>query len=580
MKSLNIFAIFMCFLLGLSAKAELQFKQLHPVSQKSWMKLMHFISVDHPLIGDSRFYVSGSNSHSLDHEFSLNVARFSQDPQNYSCQFPARSQLLAMLTQTKTVLCPQIEDWKRKIDASSLSLVYVAQYISNPASVFGHTFLIAKSLNRPKGLHVTINNAANMPPNVSNYDYITKGLAGGFKAVNYIENFTSKNQEYGAIENRDMWIYDLDLSEYDVNQFLNHIWELDHSASEGYYFLTKNCSAFLVNSMAAVVNDIEFVSPDLTYFMPLESVKELRHRIVKSHFIPSARKSLSYRVDTFTPDQKDQYNRFFRLSDDKDIISNDPYYLSFMIDYFEFKKSQQNGRLNESQNRQYDQALLQRSKIAVVDQPVVVPPPPSPMESFNTSRIALSAYSSKHTQETLLSISPLYHSLLQKEAGFIPFSEVVLLDTQLNLKEQKIQELTLVRLTNHPLETQFDRNFSWTGSLFFENPRLEDKIHFNFDLKGGLTFDLKHSLGYFLVGPTMDESSRLVTEAELGLLFDSPRVRAKIASTYRFMRDNKEQQSLLLKVNTDLNQTFDLEYMIKYDDQYNLHHGLTLNYFF
>lgn len=578
MKKKVLFAMTIYTLLGLSAKAEVQFNHIDLSLQKAWQKLLHFTPDQQHLINDSRFYLSPSNKPTLDQEFTLNMIQFTNNSIQYTCLFPARSHFFSIIKNQKPLRCSQVEDWKNKLKAQSLSVVYVTQYISNPASVFGHTFLIANSTNRPKGLNTTINNAADIPPDVSSYDYVIKGLTGGFNSINYFEPLTVKNQEYSAIENRDMWSFDLDLNEQIIDQYLNHIWELNHTAAENYYFLTKNCSTYLVNSLAAVVVDIDFVDPQLTYFMPIESIKILKHHIAQSQFRPSLRSKLSNQIARFSTDQKYQFDQHLS-SPENLIISTDVTLLDSLIDYFEFKKSQQNGQLNENQLDQYNRILLQRSKLPVTNLETSLTEPPSPINSFKTSRVALHGTASSSNYDPYISLSPLYHSILQKEDGYIPFSEIILLDTQFHIIEKKVQNLNLFKLTNHPIDQSFDRNFSWTGSLYFENPRLDDQLHLNFNFMIGKTYEFQSLRPYFLFGPTLDLNDRMTYQMEIGSLISFKKMRSCFSVTNYLFHNYDSKQDFTLKINKEISPSVDLEFTTKYEKNF-ASYGLTMNYFF
>ncbi len=287
---------------------------------KEWLKLLHYIeskpSTFKSLIKDPNFFVNKNDTHP-ELELNSNITSFKNDP-NYPCKFPARAKFLSKKLNSPYKLCESVETWKKLIAAEGLSYVLVGQYVSTPASAFGHSFIIFKNSKKPLNLNQSLNYAAQIPEEIGTYDYITKGLNGGFPGVFDLEPLYLKLQEYSAIENREMWAYDLNFNAFELDQFLNHIWELQNQTIESYYFLNGNCSVSLYNALAAVHPDLEFLDPSHLYVLPVTTIKKIDPISTKRTFIPSLREKIVQGYDQLNNIDQQLFNEFL---DDKDLVS-------------------------------------------------------------------------------------------------------------------------------------------------------------------------------------------------------------------------------------------------------------------
>jgi hypothetical protein len=76
--------------------------------------------------------------------------------------------------------CPELKKWVDNLvrDNKSINVVYASQYLNNPASMFGHTFLHFE--NEKAFIWVAVDYAAQMPASVGGISY---AFNGGFSAT-------------------------------------------------------------------------------------------------------------------------------------------------------------------------------------------------------------------------------------------------------------------------------------------------------------------------------------------------------------------------------------------------------------
>ena len=119
-------------------------------------------------------------------------------------------------------------DWRAAVDAKQLTLVFASAYLNNPGSMYGHTLLrvdAADQDERTRLLAYTISFAADTNE-TNGLVFAVKGLLGGYAGVYSMLPYYVKVREYGDLENRDLWEYELDFSAEEIERVLRHAWEL------------------------------------------------------------------------------------------------------------------------------------------------------------------------------------------------------------------------------------------------------------------------------------------------------------------------------------------------------------------
>jgi hypothetical protein len=111
-----------------------------------------------------------------------------------------------------------------------------------PASMFGHALLKLNNQDNEESdlLNYGINFTADADPKDPFVLYALKGLFGGYPGKYSIFPYYTKVNEYNHWESRDIWEYELALSESELNKLLEILWQKG-STKEDYYFLDKNC---------------------------------------------------------------------------------------------------------------------------------------------------------------------------------------------------------------------------------------------------------------------------------------------------------------------------------------------------
>jgi hypothetical protein len=199
----------------------------------------------------------------------LDAAISEQESQHPQCLYIARYRFLQSALQFDPQLLPQqpcerFEKWRSGLVGDgndvSMTLIFAAYFLNNPASMFGHTLL---RINRPRTqslplLDYAVNFAANTGTD-GGMMFMILGLLGGYPGAFANYPYYFKVQQYSNIDQRDIWEYPLKLNQQEIDRLLTYLWE-SGSTYFNYFFFDENCSYHLLSLL-------EYARPNL----------ELRH---------------------------------------------------------------------------------------------------------------------------------------------------------------------------------------------------------------------------------------------------------------------------------------------------------------
>lgn len=193
-------------------------------SNKTWQQLILWHK-NKPEITTSNFYLNSKSTLTPETELIATLELFTSDPTG-KCRYPARyfwlTQHLDLPFLQKQSLneCDTIPKGMTKF-----SVVLIGNYLKNPASAFGHILITMQPLDTNRLLANTYSYGAKVPNNENSLSYITKGLFGFYDAQFSKSDFFQQDLEYAKIEQRDMWEYELSLTEQERKLIEYHLFE-------------------------------------------------------------------------------------------------------------------------------------------------------------------------------------------------------------------------------------------------------------------------------------------------------------------------------------------------------------------
>ncbi|WP_394830425.1 DUF4105 domain-containing protein [Pendulispora rubella] len=298
-----------------------------------WRRLVHYrpglwgnlvSEVDGP-----HFFLAPDGKHDPDAELTATLEAFQapvvpgREDEHALCRFPARRRLLDeelhFEERLRAPACPGLSRYEAQMATESVMVVYSANYLNNPASAFGHTFLRLKKRRAPGdarpadqvdfGIDYTANTDTANP-----FLYAFKGMTGLFPGVFRFHSYEFKVREYGNAEGRDLWEYDLALSPREVSLLMDHLWELGPTYID-YFYLTKNCSFQILDAIESVAPRINLIAGLNTVVLPKDTIKALFSvpGLVRAmHYRPSLRSQLRAHTSQMDAEEEDAAERLAR----------------------------------------------------------------------------------------------------------------------------------------------------------------------------------------------------------------------------------------------------------------------------
>ncbi len=471
------------------------------------------------------------------------------------CVFPARYKWLdtrlsfdpARLPRQR---CERLESWLEGLAPEKITLIFASHYLNNPSSMFGHTLLrIDKKREGPeqKLLNYGVNYAA-----VADTDnalvYAVKGLFGGFKGVFSLYPYYVKVQEYNNLENRDLWEYELNFTEDQMNYLLLHLWELGGNYFDYWYF-QENCSYHLLSLLEMANPDLHLTDQFTFQVIPGETVKVVTAQeglVSKKVYRPSLLSQMNQKRLRMSDGQN---KLFYRLIKDPEVVHDHEYLdlsvsdkaliLDAYLDHAQYRnmREERTAAVIDPVTRRM---LVERSQLnyQATDRPETVYFSSPPELGHGSARIGTGVGRNASESFEEISIRPGFHDLLASDAGYGRGSQILFLDMTVrrynDSEKTKIDNLKLIDLASlTPYDPLLNRN-SWTASVGIDTIRdLNLDCRYCNSFKGNYGFGRAYSRGFFSPGlayalidvelelsPRLDHDYRFGGGPTLGLLYD------------------------------------------------------------
>ena len=259
--------------------------------------------------------------------------------------------------------------WGDLPDASEIgpytrvSIVFATQNLRSPVSQFGHTFLVFHHEDDPEPSALTVEFVGTV---VVPTDYVAAlvGAASGHFQFNYLSN---KARSY-EMEDRSLWIYELDLTSDQVERLRSDLRErarLDLS----YGVFRANCASYIIDELASL-RGLHYRSESVLFVSPDASVRWLRSNAMIKHsrFRPSQQVAALAAFDSLSESSRVRVRRVVEgYREDETLSQEESDAVSLMIDY----------RILRERNDERRNALFRLKKI-YYGRPVDSSAPPDP----------------------------------------------------------------------------------------------------------------------------------------------------------------------------------------------------------
>lgn len=539
------------FAFQLSAASDVK----HLAESPKWIKLLHYKK---SLLGSyesqadgSGFFLSPEGKTSPLSELKANIEAFSKterpgddDP---ACHFPARvkwlNQELGSPWKIDFSGCQKYVAFFSKLAARRASIIFSSYYLSNPNSAFGHTLMrLSRYEDRSETemLDYGINYSANSK-GANPFTYAWDGLFGGFKGNFAALPYYYKIREYSDFEFRDLWSYELKLTQAEVLGMVDHIWELGHTDFDYYYFL-ENCSYHLLSIIDTVRPDLDLTSHYSVFAIPADTVRLLREKDLIEEGI--RRESVYSKLQRLSEDLSEDEKRLARSIAKAPATTEDQVrplepkrgaaVLDLAMEAFDYFNSEM--ILKDDAKTMEAKAKILRARAL---NPTITPnaqvktnPKDSPALGHAPTRYFIGeGYRHGQGLSTQLQWRAAMHDLLDPPRGSLKSAELEMAKVTLSVRERAyrdpkliLQDLTVLNLKNYAAQSFWSSPLSWEieaglrgreGSTCFDCPETQllgavgnawdaGPWFFAFLLGGELNFQSSYDRGYRLgLGPKL-----------------------------------------------------------------------------
>ncbi|MGQ0645910.1 MAG: Lnb N-terminal periplasmic domain-containing protein [Elusimicrobiota bacterium] len=361
------------------------------------------------------------------------TARPGAEDSHPQCRFPARyawlkSELAFDSDRLPEKTCPDYEKWRAGFDPESITLVFASSFLSNPASMYGHTFFRLDQKNRGEGERL-VDYSVSFGADTTTRNgllFAVKGLAGGYPGRFSTEPYYFKVQKYNNIESRHLWEYRLALGPESLDRLLAHLWELGGTHFD-YYFLTDNCSYQLLPLLEAADPSLDISRQFRFKVIPADTIRAVLPRpglVSERKLRPSAVQVMLARRRLLTPEERSAAEAVARGREEGlDLVDRFPPDRQILVldsahDYFRYRQGY--ARFQTPSKDEWERRiLLKRGRIGL---PSPEPPPAahgSPPETGHPSgRAALGIGFRKGSAFQELTLRGALHDLTEDPRGY------------------------------------------------------------------------------------------------------------------------------------------------------------------
>lgn len=457
------------------------------------------------------------------------------DDQHAQCRFPARylwlkKTLRFSSTAIAPVQCPAFDEWTMGNTVESISFVYATGFLGNPASYYGHILLkfnSSKYKQRSNLLDVSVNYGAIIPENEDPFSYVIKGVFGGYDGGFSHIRYYFHNHNYGELELRNMWEYELNLDQREVDFVIAHAWEL-LGQRYTYLFFTKNC-AYRMAEVLEILDNIDLIPANPVFTLPQAVLQNLVQNsrngnpLVRSvKFYPSRQSRLYARYESLNASEKHVVQQ---VSEDIKALSSSEYQnlpisskqvvLDALLDYYQFTKVSEALSENEAENY-YQLVLKERYRLPPGGE-VIVPVVRSPDLGRRPTMARVGFVFNRALGSGLsLRARPVYYDALDADSGHVldsalSMGEVRLFAQDDRLVLQKLDFLKIESVNSMTTGLPGDGGRAWILRIGLEQQNLDCQDCLSMRMEGGVgsTFRLHSKVqAGGLIGGSIQDNRR------------------------------------------------------------------------
>jgi len=466
----------------------------HPV----WHKLVHYEETSFELhkygsaIQDGDFFNARDGSTNPESELEATIRGLMKpleniDADNHTqCKFPARFSWLKKTLNISPAAIPLVEcsafhEWTLHDSIKSVSIVYASGFLGNPASYYGHILLKLNSEDSNGNARLfdpSVNFGAIVPPDEDALTYMIKGIFGGYDGGFSQVDYYFHNHNYGELELRNLWEYEINLTQSEVDFVVAHAWEVLRKPYT-YYFFRQNC-AYRLAEILEVVDGVSIVPSNPLFTLPRALLQNMVGSKIRGKplvrdvkFRPSREARFYDKFDALNELEKKEINS---ILDGSNQLGSTQYnglstqskskVVDALIDYYQFGKVAEL-LSEEDADESYHAMIKERFRLPLSDSKKsrsVISPPHSGRKSSQI-RFGLSFNESLGDGSSLF-LRPAYYDVLDATSGQVKNSALSMGELKLFLKPESVHISYLDILKIESINSVYSKPSVDTGSAW------------------------------------------------------------------------------------------------------------------
>lgn len=499
--------------------------ELKIYDKTEWKALLHYNQ--NLNIKDKNFV--NSDNFSLKKELESTIKSFYELKEKYEninehpqCKFPARllfitNELNISKDEFSKVDCEELKEYELKAPADSIFLVYASENVKIPSSMMGHTFLKYSGKNYQNN---KVEHAVSFYTVIESFNLLKlvyQNAYSGMKGMFALQPYKNALSQYIDKENRNVWEYELKLSEYRKKLLYYHVWELKDKDMK-YYFSSYNCSTVLyyILSLAnpAIYDDKKF------WVTPLDTVKFLyKYDLIEhSKLTPSNEWLVKMLRENAASKDIDTINSIVQSAEYEDVDTLDYYSYRLLDAYATLKHKNKELDMDSYKNIQ--------SKIPYDDKSIDISKYKSPNNIPHERQFGVGYATVDDEHFAKISFLGASHLLNDNNREYFGESELKIgyLSLLANAKKIELDEFTLYGMKLYiPYDTLTkDLSYQFEIALKKEFSKEMDYIDtFKIDGGVGLDFNLANDINMFVLlnggfGYNKDDQAHLFFNPQIG----------------------------------------------------------------
>jgi hypothetical protein len=422
--------------------------------------------------------------------------------------------------------------------------------------MFGHTLLRLDDNNSDLLNSYAINYAA-FTNEKNGFIYAWKGLTGGYKGKYSIVPYFKKLNDYNDIENRDIWEYQLNLNQEEIQRLKYHLFEIKHTWSKYYYF-NRNCSYEILWLLQSARLDIE-LTKDFTYkTLPIETIKAVKNNnlLQSVQYRPSKGK---YLLAYYKSIHNKKLANDFYLTTDNTLLHNQNRNQQQNILNYSLELLRHEHLNNKLEKKLYLKKLLKllkiRSKLGI-QKDIQIKSPVNPINGHKSNKLTMSIQKESLSVE----IKPSFHSQNSLNNGFIQGAYIDFLKLKVSIDKNKkttLENFSLFDIKSYAKRNDIFKPISWqidVGNELFKNNTNYNKIKTG----GGLSYGKNNFSNTLLLLGDIHHKNSLELSYGLGYNLEYSLKNSKVVFDYKIKKHSFKTNDyldfyLLQKIHKEIN---------------------------